>query len=166
MSSGSPSMRIELRGAHVPGEGNERRPLAALCEEEPHVHGELAWTLGERRVPCMGFWGPDDVCLGQWWDELTRAVAALSDRQPYTLDTCEQGDPAFLFERTDASLYLSIVAGTGGGAPHPEWQNAEFAWDDLGAALRRFKRDLRQLLELSGPPVLPEEWKKRFSEQV
>ncbi|WNZ64202.1 adenylosuccinate synthetase [Myxococcus sp. MxC21-1] len=62
--------------------------------------------------------------------------------------------------------FSQFGAGIGGGAPHPEWQNAEFAWDDLGAALRRFKHDLRQLLELKGPPTLPSEWKKRFSELV
>ena len=157
-------MQLELRSAHVPGEASERLPLDALNEDQTHVHGELAWTIGERRVPSMGFWGPEDVCLGEWWDELSGAVAELAEGQPYTLDSCEQGNPAFHFSRRGGSVQLSIVAGMGGGESRPEWTNVELAWDDLVAALQRFKRELRQSMASDGPAVLPTEWRVRFSE--
>jgi hypothetical protein len=157
-------MQLELRSAHVPGEASERLSLDALNEDETHVHGELAWTIGERRVPSMGFWSPEDVCLGEWWDELSGAVSALAEGQPYTLDSCEQGNPAFHFSRSGDSVQLSIVAGMGGGEPRPEWTNVDFDWDDLVAALQRFKRELRQWLESGGPAELPREWRVRFSE--
>lgn len=160
----NPSMQLELRSAYVPGEDKERLSLSALNADETHVHGELAWTIGERRVPFMGYFGPDDVCLGDWWDGLTAALAALSEGKPYTFDSCEQGEPAFLFERRDASVHVSFVAGMGGGGPQSDWQNVELAFDELRAAVLRFKRDLRHLLESEGPAEVPEDWKRRLSE--
>ena len=157
-----PSIQLELLSANVPGDGKERLPLSALTEDETHVHGELAWTIGERHVPDMGFWGPHDVCLGEWWDELSSALAALAGGQPYTLDSGEQGSSAFLFERTGATVRVSIVAGISGGRAHPEWQNVEFGWDDLVTAVARLKRDLAQRLKSEGPPGLPEEWRRRL----
>ena len=155
------TMSLELRSAHLPGEGDERRPLTTLDEHSTHVHGELVWTIGDRTVPHMGFWGPHDVCLGEWWDEFTGAIAALAAGQPYVHDSCEQGDPAFRFERSEASVWLSLVAG-GGGDAEPEWQRVEFAWGDLVASVQRFKEDLRRLLDVQGPSDLPQEWNERL----
>ena len=156
------TMSLELRSAHVPGDGDERCPLTSLDEDRTHVHGELVWTIGDRLVPHMGFWGPHDVCFGEWWDEFTRAIAALAAGQSYVHDSCEQGDPAFRFERSESSVCLSLVAGVGGNAD-PEWQRIEFASRDLVASVQRFKEDLRRILKSRGPPDLPDEWNERLS---
>ncbi|WP_375755285.1 hypothetical protein [Corallococcus exercitus] len=160
------SVNLELLSAYVPGEGREQLPLTELNEDEPHIHGELRWTLAGRQVPAMGFWGPDDVCLGEWWDGLNATLPELAAGESYTLDSCEQGSPAFLFERRGESVLLSIVAGMGGGNPNPDWQQVTFAWDDWVQEVRAFKRRLREWVETKGPRELPAEWKARFSELV
>lgn len=57
----------------------------------------------------MGIDGPEDVCLGMWWDELNAAVAALARGQSYRFDPCVQGIPAFFFERNGSTVHLSLV---------------------------------------------------------
>ncbi|RKI37510.1 hypothetical protein D7Y27_25475 [Corallococcus sp. AB004] len=162
MSVERTDMKLELLSAYVPGEATEQLPLTALNEDETHIHGELRWTLAGRHVPWMGFWGPDDVCLGEWWDGLN---ATLTE-ETYTLDSCEQGSPAFLFERRGESVLLSLVAGMGGGDPKPDWQQVPFAWDDWVKEVGAFKRRLREWIETKGPREIPAEWTARFSELV
>lgn len=157
-------MRLELLSAHVPDAEGERWPLTALDDEETHIHGELRWTIAGRRVPWMGFWGAEDVCLGEWWDGLNAAMAALALGASYTLDTGEQGSPAFHFERSGSTVLLSLVASMGGGGPVPDWQQVPFAWDELVEGIRTFKRQLRVLLASRGSANLPEEWEARLSE--
>ncbi|RKH97612.1 hypothetical protein [Corallococcus sp. AB038B] len=160
------SVKLELLSAHVPGEDTQRWPLTALNEDEPHIHGELRWTLAGRQVPGMGLWGPDDVCLGEWWDGVNATLTELAAEGAYTLDSCEQGSPAFLFERRGESILLSIVAGMGGGDPKPDWQQVPFAWDDWVKEVGAFKRRLREWIETKGPREIPAEWTARFSEPV
>jgi hypothetical protein len=157
------STRLDLRSAHVPGESDARLPLRALDRENTHVHGELVWTIGDRVVPHMGFWGPHDVCLGEWWDGLRRAVAALAAGQPYVLDSGEQGEPAFNFERSGSTVRLSVVEGMGGGDADPAWQSIELAFDDLIAEVERFEDSLLRLLKEEGPPALPDDWNERLA---
>ncbi|WP_147446970.1 hypothetical protein [Corallococcus sp. CA054B] len=159
-------MKLELLSAHVPGEDTERRPLTELHEDEPHIHGELRWTIAGRQVPGMGFWGPDDVCLGEWWDGINATLTGLAAEGTHTLDSCEQGDSAFLFERRGESVLLSIVAGMGGGDSNPDWQQVPFAWADWGAAACAFRQQLREWIETKGPRDIPSEWTARFSEQM
>ncbi|GMT97680.1 hypothetical protein KH5H1_17990 [Corallococcus caeni] len=84
----------------------------------------------------------------------------------YTLDSCDQGCPAFPFERRDESVLLSIVAGLGGGAANPDWQQGTFAWDDWEEEVRTFQRRLREWVQTRSPREIPAEWKARFSESV
>jgi hypothetical protein len=56
-----------------------RKPLAALTEEPlDHIHGDLSLLLAGRRLSDTGFRGPDDVCLGQWAQELVAISGTLS----------------------------------------------------------------------------------------
>lgn len=157
---------LELLSAHVPGLDGEQLPLTALDEDQTHVHGELRWTLGGRRVPEMGFWSAEDVCLGEWWDGFTEVLTALTRGVSYTLDTGEQGASAFHFERSGSTVFLSLGASVGGATPHPDWQRVPLGWEELVEGVRTFKRQLRALLEAGGPAELPPEWKARLSEQV
>lgn len=152
---------LELLSAHVPGFDGDRWPLTAINEEETHVHGELRWTVAGRRVPGMG---GEDVCLGDWWDGLTEAMAALAMGRSHTLDTCEQGSPAYLFEHGGSTVLLSIVASAGDGKPAPDWQRVPLSWEELVVGVQTFKGQLRALLRSEGPADLPEEWKARLSE--
>jgi len=57
---------------------NDRKPLSDLALDR-HVHGGLRLEIGGRLVPYLGYWGPDDVCFGEWVNELWLAAKALRD---------------------------------------------------------------------------------------
>lgn len=156
-----PTMRLELLSAYVP-EGNKRLPLSALARRA-HLHGNLCWTVSERRVPCMGVDGDEDVCLGMWWDELNRALAALAEGRTHTFEPLLQGIPAFQLERDGATVRLSLVLSATDAGPDPDWQQVPFAWKDFVDAVRSFHEQLRDLLRAEGPANLPEEWRNRLS---
>jgi hypothetical protein len=92
--------------------GTARQPLSNLGgrKNAGHVHGRLTITVADRIVPHLGYFGPDDVCLGEWLVELCGAVNALAHGQSeYLFDEGEQGQPAFKFERRGPEVVFSIV---------------------------------------------------------
>jgi hypothetical protein len=107
---------------------NDRKPLSDLAFDR-HVHGGLRLEIGGRLVPYLGYWGPDDVCFGEWVNELWLAAKALRDpggRHVY--DEGEQGQPAFVFEREGDRGFFSIAASEiSEEEAHPDWQHVEFS---------------------------------------
>ena len=135
---------------------SERRQLAELSGAS-HIHGGLRLEIGGRLVPYLGYWGPDDVCFGQWLNELWHAARALE--QPggrHVFDEGEQGQPAFVFEREGDRGFFSIAASEESDGD-PGWQRVEFvpaefiaAFEDL---LASFSRALR-----GASPAAAESW--------
>jgi hypothetical protein len=110
--------------AVLKGGSRKRLPLEKL-DEESHIHGGLRIVIGGRRVPRMGFWNDDDVCLGYWLIELANLFRLFEEKEvsDYLYDEGEQGQPAFLFERREATVFFSITdSAFSGGSADPDWQ--------------------------------------------
>src|SRR5688500_1328686 len=89
-----------------------RLPVSTLPDDgAAHIHGRLEILVGGRAVPHLGYWGPNDVCMGQWLHVLRDAVKALSAASisEYTYDEGEQGQPAFRWSRIDDKVFISIT---------------------------------------------------------
>ncbi len=76
------------------------------------VAPRLTLSPDGRNLPYLGFWGPDDVCLGEWARVLAVMVATLSGQEEitYMYDEGEQGQPAFAFSRSGEQVHISIMA--------------------------------------------------------
>jgi hypothetical protein len=155
------SIRITFANlwTHV-GDDHERGPLTMLEQdgELGHIHGRLEIVIDGRAVPELGFFGDADVCFDDWLVELCAIVKALEhDGAIYTFDDCDQGQPAFAFERRNANVIFSIVAGSGGGSANSEWQRVSFDYDAFRAEVVRFVEALRTELRRE-IPSLSERW--------
>lgn len=117
------------------------------------MHGRLRIEIDGRELPHLGFFGPDDVCLYTWTPELARIRAALAVGDTrYVFEECEQGQPAFLFERVGEMAFVSIVDSTMGDGPgDAEWQRVPCKAADLLTAIDRFFVALRARMLGAGP---------------
>ena len=141
---------------------NERQPLSALTPDE-HIHGGLRIQFGERFVPNLGYFGPDDVCFSTWLEELSAAARAFeSDTDArYVFDEGEQGQPAFVFERAGDQAYFSITKSEfSGGEADPDWQRIEFSPDDFFAEHTRFRESFFAAVRVAAPHVA-DQWIRR-----
>src|SRR5689334_22705991 len=108
------SAKIELEQPWLlrvlPDGGHSELHLADLRTDGDHIHGRLSITIGGATIPRLGFFGPDDVCLGTWLCELALASRQLCSEgcSRYVFDEGEQGQPAFVFEREGPVVYVSI----------------------------------------------------------
>jgi len=133
------SVRIWFENLAAAGH-EEPLPLSSLTTEQ-HVHGGLKIEIGGRLVPHLGFFGPDDVCFDTWVEELTRLVEKLLHCPEFThvFDEGEQGQPAFVFDRSGDKILFSIrESGFSGGKADPEWQEIEFTAADFLTAYQGF----------------------------
>jgi hypothetical protein len=134
---------------------DERLPLSALTLEN-HIHGGLRLQFGERLVPCLGYFGPDDACFNTWLEELwsaTRAFESATDAR-YVFDEGEQGQPAFIFERVGDRAYFSIADSEfSGGKADPDWQRIEFSPDEFLAEHTHFRESLFATIRAAAPHV-------------
>ncbi len=154
------SVEIGFAGLYIPLVGTaetdpDRAPLDELDDDErSHVHGTLWIRVNGHELPALGFWGPDDACLGSWVAELTRAVQALesSAHACYVYDEGEQGQPAFVFSRFAESLRISLEpSALGHGiAPHP-WPDQTCAFADFVLEVRKFLDTLRNVVCSASP---------------
>jgi hypothetical protein len=137
--------------AAINGE-NERRPLSEL-RPESHIHGGLRLEIGGRLVPNLGYWGPDDVCFGEWLTELKQVSTALRLPQGrHVFDEGEQGQPAFVFERDgDRAFFTMAASEISGGGTHPQWQRIEFLPGDFLMAHDRFRDSFFAELSAAAP---------------
>src|SRR5947199_403940 len=124
--------------ATLRGDGT-KLPLSELKGGD-HLHGGLRIEIGGRLVPDLGHFGPDDVCFNTWLTEM-EAVARVfraSELGRHTFEEGEQGQPAYVFERSGDLAYLSIAAGAGGGRANPAWQRIEFSPGEFLVAHKQF----------------------------
>jgi hypothetical protein len=143
--------------------GNDRQPLSALAADS-HVHGGLRLETAGRLVPGLGYWGPDDVCFGQWLGELRQAARALA--QPggrHVFDEGEQGQPAFVFERDGERGFFSIAPSELSDASgDPDWQRVEFAPAEFVAAYNELRDSFARALRQASPAAA---WLARFARE-
>jgi hypothetical protein len=157
-----PSVAITFSDLHIPDFEVERKPLTALAEEPvDHIHGSLSIVLAGRRMPHMGFWGPDDVCLGQWAQELVAISETLSSSPSgeYVFDEGEQGQPAYRFVRQGDEVRVSVVgSATSAGKADPEWQEVACRFEDLRREIERFLMQLHEAIKSHAPPAVDAWW--------
>jgi len=139
-------------------------PLSSLTLDE-HIHGGLRIEIYGRLVPHLGYFGPDDVCLGDWLSELGRVAEAFRSRsdERYIYDEGEQGQPAFLFERNGETALFSIVdAEFSGGKAEPDWQRVAFSPEEFLGAYEVCRKSFVTLLRNEAPHVA-DEWLRRHA---
>jgi hypothetical protein len=146
----------------------ERIALRQLGDPSAHIHGLLVIEVHGERLPHLGFFGPDDVCIGEWTHQLQLAVRVLgaAPRSRFVFDEGGQGQPAFLFERGGGKLFVSIVdSALSDGKADPEWQRVECRFADFERSIDFFVRSLRRRLseELSN---IAEPWWVRNVERA
>lgn len=146
-----------------------RRGLFELTDPDDHIHGVLAIDVDGRRLPHLGFFGPDDVCIGDWAVQLRRALRSLRESagSRYVYDEHEQGQPAFLFEREGTDLFVSVVAAvySGGGKADPDWQRVPCRFADFERSVESFIAELRDHILREAPVVAEEWWRLHIEEQ-
>jgi hypothetical protein len=119
-------------------------------------------------MPALGYFGPDDVCLGQWAHELLLVLRKLSagNDARHVYDEGEQGQPVFEFRRDESHAYISIT-----GAEDDEDEDEQGASDwravacDVGALLssvRSFLDELRRRLESLAPRAATAWWARNI----
>ena len=141
---------------------NKRLPLSALTAAA-HIPGELRFQIGGRPVPCLGYFGPDDVCFNTWLEELGAAARAFESATEtrYVFDEGEQGQPAFVFERAGGRAYFSITdSELSGGKALPDWQRIEFSPDEFLAEYLRFRESFYAAVKAAVPHVA-DQWIRR-----
>ena len=148
--------------ACVAGNTNAKRPLRELSKPEQHVHGQLVIRVAGQDLPRLGYFGPDDVCLGAWASELQQAVVTLSATDPsrYVYDECEQGQPAYLFARSGDRVEISVIDSEGDGCGSPEWGVQTCSLDDFTAAVDAFLSTLWDRLKREAKPVALSWWSR------
>jgi hypothetical protein len=142
-------------------QSNVRLPLSALSTGSHHIHGELIVRLGGKRLPYLGYFGPDDVCFNTWLHELLSVERELStgDQATYVFDEGEQGQPAFEFSRESDMLYTSVVPSSiSGEGGDPSYQHVGCLWSNFEAALGAFKQSLRAAIEAEAGPYAEVWW--------
>ena len=156
------TISIAFRSIYVSGTNGERCSLNALDDDEySHIHGELRIEVAGRRLPHMGFFGPEDVCFNIWTRELTAAVKVLRPEDPstYTFDEGEQGQPAFQFRREEQVIFVSIVDSViGDGIADETWQRVPCTLRDFEFAVSTFLVNLRGSIENGDPNEAAQNW--------
>lgn len=107
-------------------------------------------------MPHLGYYGPDDVCLNQWIQELAAIRKAFrgAPQCAYTFDEGEQGQPAFQFSRDGELMLLSIVRSEiGDGQADPAWQGVAFSYRDFVQAYEQFKQALLAEIACQAPTM-------------
>jgi hypothetical protein len=140
-----------------------RRTLSELTDPDDHIHGLLTIDIGGRRVPHLGFFGPDDVCIGEWAFQFRCALASLreSTESRFVYDEGEQGQPAFLFEREDQFLFVSVVASDlGRGAADPDCQRVSCPFGDFERSVEAFLGALRDRVSREALEVAEGWWRQ------
>ena len=158
-------VKITFANLVVLGEADDPAPLSELHEDD-HIHGRLSIEIGDRIVPYMGYWNSDDVCFNSWLAELD-ALTGLFDVNAiteYIYDEQEQGQPAFLFEKSDDIVFFSIIAScTSGHGGDAAWQQVAFAYTDFQEQYQRMRADFFALVQ-STAPIHGSLWLKQLTE--
>jgi hypothetical protein len=135
-------------------------PLSDLDRGAGHIHGLLRVAIGERVLPHMGFFGPHDVCLNTWVEELRNVLRSLdvSAGEHYLFDEGEQGQPAFEFKRQGDILAVSVCDSQLSGAQgDPSFQRVCCMWSEFRSAIEQFLIEFRQVV-LAQCPAAGASW--------
>lgn len=145
------TVRIDLADLFCPGSSPDSKlPLTRLRQAHNHIHGALHVRLGDRLLPRLGFWGPNDVCVGDWLVELHSAIRQLdaSPEATFVFDEGEQGQPLFKFRRSAAQLFLSVEDSILSDGPgDPDWKDVPCDYEDFRMQVFRLSGELRSILE-------------------
>jgi hypothetical protein len=152
------SIEIALKDPWVsrvlPEGGSQELPVSSLKNDGSHLHGELLIVVDGEPIPRMGYFGPRDVCVTAWVRELRTAARELRSSDParHLYDECEQGQPAFLFERRGETVTVSVVdSELGDGVGNPEWGRRSCSLAEFGTEVERFVSELEAILEDAAP---------------
>jgi len=132
----------------------EKRPLKKGGGVGPHVHGTLSIIVAGQALPMLGYFGPNDACLKDWAEELSRAAKTVqaSDPARYVYDEGEQGQPAFVFERKGATVEVSVGPSASGDSDGiPEWGVQPCTLEEFVAQVRRFLAEFGAALDEASP---------------
>ena len=155
----SVSIRFESLFTYTAESSRVRLPLSNLADGGDHIHGALSIHIAGKPLPSLGFFGPDDVCLNTWTEELHAIKEALSNKQEaiYVFDEGEQGQPAYEFRRDGDLLYVSVVesriSGTQGD---PSYQQISCLWSDFLLSVRTYRSKLQATLQSEVPDLAKE----------
>jgi hypothetical protein len=156
----SVSIHFESLFTYAAESSNVRLPLSRLAEGNDHIHGALSVHIAGKPIPSLGFFGPEDVCLNTWTQELHAIEEALSQKQDaiYVFDEGEQGQPAYEFRRDGELLYVSVIDSQISGARgDPNYQQISCLWNDFLISVRTYTSQLQATLQ-SEVPELAQEW--------
>ena len=139
------------------------RPDLSALSHGPgaHFHASLVIAVAGRNVPRLGFWGPNDVCVGTWIGVLAELASALGGADPsrYVFDEGEQGQPAFIFEREGPNVFVSVSRSELSGADGDgTWQRVKCSVDDLCQAIEAFLAEAHDHVVHAAPQGGPEWW--------
>jgi len=139
---------------------NDRRDISTFADKHDHIHGHLSIVIADQPLRHLGYFGPDDACLGAWLAELRLLLQTLSapGTWRYVYDEGEQGQPAFQFERGGDDVYVSVVDSEIDGAGDPEWGVQTCRFDDLQVGIERFLASMRELGNNISPNTGEEWW--------
>ncbi len=158
------SVEISFANLAVAGYG-ERLPLSLLdLDENSHIHAKLRFQIGNRVVPYMGFFGPDDVCFNTWISEFERIVKIFDSATDatYIFDEGEQSQPAYFFEKKNGTVYLSIIdSKISDGKADPQWQRVEFNYMEFKQQYLAFRELFISEIKKAAPAV-ENKWVERF----
>lgn len=70
------SVKISFGNLVVINSEEEPASLSSL-DDNCHIHGDLQFCIGEKRVPYMGYWSNDDVCFSDWINKFEGIVKAF-----------------------------------------------------------------------------------------
>jgi hypothetical protein len=149
------AVSITFANLWVPSEedGDTRRSVADLTSPDDHIHGLLSIRIGEKVLPHLGYFGPDDVCIGAWVAELNRAVEELSrtEHSEYVYDEGEQGQPAFRFARHGDEIEVSVIDSQVDGKGDPDWGTQVCGFAEFCHEVEAFQAELRRRLDEEAP---------------
>jgi hypothetical protein len=149
------------------GKYDDRHPLADLdTRTNSHIHARLTIVIDGRDLPRLGYWGPDDVCLNTWVPELLQIRSRLqTDEGRHVFDEGEQGQPAYAFERSRATVFVSLLPSElGDGLGHPEWLKVACPADELLGAIDRVLDRIRE--QVLGIGAAGERWWRRLADDA
>lgn len=158
------SLSITFGNLYVIGEGGAKLPIEKLNENPRyHIHGLLEIAINGRKLPYLGYWGPDDVCFDTWLNYIKDALIALSgeSKAHIVFDEGEQGQPAFLLRRCGDFIEFSIVASSISDADgDPEWQGIRIEFSQFVMESKRFMRSLKTEITQAAPAGGEGWWKR------
>ncbi len=132
-----------------------RLPISEMENIHEHIHGHLTIEMFGKVVPHIWFFEPDDVCMNDWFSFLLACSERLKTVGSIcTFDEGEQGQPAFVFERTESAVLFSIAdSKVNGEVGDPDWDSIEIEYQLFNEVVQQFVIDFKELIEKTGNEI-------------